>query len=102
MPVPESIRKVPRPRNTVVVDSGSNGTKRYAVHGRLTSICKPGCNPRPVNGPVIWHIIDGQFVPRNASAKLAAEGPEFLSYGVAALFHEELRGLDRELDAKDA
>ena len=41
MPVPESIRKVPRPRNTVVVDSGSNGTKRYAVHGRLTSICKP-------------------------------------------------------------
>ncbi len=106
MPVPESIRKVPRPRNTVVVDSGSNGTKRYAVHGRLTSICKPGCNPRPVNGPVIGHIIDGQFVPRNESAKLAAEGPEFLSYGVAALLHEEHRGLDRELfkvyDAKDA
>ena len=43
MGVPESIRAVPRPRNTVVIDSESNGAKRYSVHARLTSICKPGC-----------------------------------------------------------
>ena len=106
MGVPESIRAVPRPRNTVVIDSGSNGAKRYSVHARLTSICKPGCNPRPVNGPVIGHIIDGQFVPRTTQPKLAEDGPEYLSYGVAALLHDELRGLDRELfniyDVKDA
>lgn len=106
MGVPENIRAVPRPRNTVVIDSGSNGAKRYSVHARLTSICKPGCNPRPVNGPVIGHIIDGQFVPRATQPKLAENGSEYLSYGVAALLHDELHGLDRELfkiyDAKDA
>ena len=32
MGVPENIRAVPRPRNTVVIDSGSNGAKRYSVH----------------------------------------------------------------------
>ena len=40
MGVPENIRAVPRPRNTVVIDSGSNGAKRYSVHARLTSICR--------------------------------------------------------------
>lgn len=104
MAVPEHIRKVPRPRNTVV--SGSNGAKRYAVHSRRASICKPGCNPRPVNGPVIGHIIDGKFVPRQSAASLAEDGPDYLSYGAAALLHDELRGLDDELfkvyDVKDA
>ena len=106
MAVPEHIRKVPRPRNTVVIDSGSNGAKRYAVHSRRASICKPGCNPRPVNGPVIGHIIDGKFVPRQSAASLAEDGPDYLSYGAAALLHDELRGLDDELfkvyDVKDA
>ena len=34
MSVPEEIRKVKRPVNTVVVDSGSKGLKRYAVRKR--------------------------------------------------------------------
>ena len=34
MMVPESIRSVPRPTNTVVVDSGHNGALRYAVRER--------------------------------------------------------------------
>lgn len=40
MGVPENIRAVPRPRNTVVIDSGSNGAKSYSVYARLTSICR--------------------------------------------------------------
>ncbi len=106
MSVPESIRTVPRPRNTVVIDSGSNGAKHYSVHARLTSICKPGYNQRPVNGPLIGHIIDEQFVPRATQPKLAESGPEHLSYGAVALLHDELNGLDRKLfniyDATDS
>lgn len=63
MSVPESIRQVPRPSNTVVIDSGSNGPKRYAVHSRAKVVYTRGRNPRPVNGPVIGHIIGGKFVP---------------------------------------
>ena len=35
MPVPENIRKVERPINTVVVDTGNIGPRRYAVRERL-------------------------------------------------------------------
>ena len=97
MAVPESIRQVPRPSNTVVIDSGSNGLKRYAVHSRAKVVYTPGRNPRPVNGPVIGHIIGGKFVPVVSGAKLAPNGPEYVSYGVISLVHDELRGLDDEL-----
>ena len=106
MAVPESIRQVPRPSNTVVIDSGSNGLKRYAVHSRAKVVYTPGRNPRPVNGPVIGHIIGGKFVPVVSGAKLAPNGPEYVSYGVISLVHDELRGLDDELfrifDATDS
>ena len=97
MAVPESIRQVPRPSNTVVIDSGSNGLKRYAVHSRAKVVYTPGRNPRPVNGPVIGHIIGGKFIPVVSGAKLAPNGPEYVSYGVISLVHDELRGLDDEL-----
>ena len=106
MAVPESIRQVPRPSNTVVIDSGSNGLKRYAVHSRAKVVYTPGRNPRPVNGPVIGHIIGGKFLPVVSGAKLAPNGPEYVSYGVISLVHDELRGLDDELfrifDATDS
>ena len=106
MAVPESIRQVPRPSNTVVIDSGSNGLKRYAVHSRAKVVYTPGRNPRPVNGPVIGHIIGGKFIPVVSGAKLAPNGPEYVSYGVISLVHDELRGLDDELfrifDATDS
>ena len=41
MAVPEHIRKVPRPRNTVVIDSGSNGAKRL----RFTVVGLPYASP---------------------------------------------------------
>lgn len=34
MAIPEYIRKVPRPVNTVVVDNGKDGPNRYAVWER--------------------------------------------------------------------
>ncbi len=60
MAVPEEIRKVPRPKNTIVVAYGRNKDK-YAVKSRIG--CK-SVNGRkiPIDGPTIGHIIDGAYV----------------------------------------
>ncbi len=86
MKVPEEIRKVPRPRNTIVEDNGSDGMCRFSVRERGKVICEPGKNPKPRNGKVIGHIINYKFVPAG-QAKLAASGPESLSFGSSALVH---------------
>ena len=42
MSVPESIRKVKRPKNTVVEDSGRNSKLRYSVRVRAGEKYVPG------------------------------------------------------------
>ena len=61
MGIPEEIRDVERPTNTVVVAYGKNKDK-YAVRSR--SGCR-NINGRrvPVEGPVVGHIVNGRFVP---------------------------------------
>lgn len=61
MAVPEEIRNVERPTNTVVVQRGS-GPRRYAVVERIGCRRVDGRNV-PVNGYTVGHIIDGAFVP---------------------------------------
>lgn len=84
MSVPEYIRKVERPKNTVVVDSGVDALYRYAVRKRKQSVCKKGKNPSPRNGAVIGHIIDGKYVPL---VKKKDNMPTSLSYGSSLFFH---------------
>lgn len=83
MSVPENIRKVRRPVNTVVVDSGRNGPKRYSVRERKDVRYVPGGNPQPVNGKTIGYIVDDRFVPISESSEY--EGSRVLSYGGCAL-----------------
>ena len=64
MAVPEEIRAVPRPKNTIVEDSGRDGPKRYAVRERAHTVYVAGGNPQPHNGKVIGHIIDMKYVPK--------------------------------------
>lgn len=85
MPVPESVRKVQRPVNTIVEDSGRDSPYRYSVRERAGEKYVQGGNPRPSNGRVIGHIIDGVYVPKNA--KPGRVLPEMLSYGAAAFAH---------------
>jgi hypothetical protein len=61
MGVPEEIRKVKRPCNSVVVDSGSKFIYRYAVIKRIGCKVVNGMN-QPVSGGTIGHIVDGKFV----------------------------------------
>lgn len=82
MAVPESIRKIPRPVNTVVVDNRKDGPYRYAVRERAGIKYIPNGNPQPKNGKVIGHIFEGAYVP--LSGDVAESGPDMLSYGAAA------------------
>lgn len=95
MGVPEEIRRVERPRNTVVVENKSDGPRRYAVRERKGVKYVSGSNPQPINGRVIGHIIDGAFVP--LQAETACDGPEELSYGSSALFARHAEDILRVL-----
>ena len=86
MSVPELIRKVDRPRNTVVVDTGNEGVFRYAVRERADSVYLPNKNPQPRNGKIIGHIIEGKYVAKRE--KTANAGPAFLSYGSSRLIRD--------------
>ena len=82
MPVPETIRTVKRPINTIVDDNNRNGPLRYAVRERAGTKYIPGKNPQPHNGRVIGHIIKDKFVP---IVKKTTNEPKMPSYGAAAL-----------------
>ncbi len=82
MAVPDYIRKVPRPVNTIVEDNGRDGPNRYAVRERISTRYIPGGNPQPRNGKVIGHIRDGRFVSKQEPS--AVTGPDMLSYGASA------------------
>lgn len=69
MSVPEEIRAVPRPKNTVVIASG----KGYRVRQRTG--CKYVDGRRvPVEGGYVGSIIDGKFVPDDPIKKTGSTG----------------------------
>ncbi|MCD8286068.1 MAG: transposase [Clostridia bacterium] len=85
MPVPEEFRSIDIPKGLVIIDTLTNGPKRYAVRESFGSVRVPGKkNPQPKYGRVVGHIIDGKFV-RDMKKSKYAEAP-YLSYGMAALF----------------
>lgn len=92
MGVPQDIRAVPRPRNTVVVDTGSKGRLRYAVRER-TSPVRTSRGLQPRNGKIIGHIVDGSYIP--AQAKKAA--PCLLNLGCSWLVADLAQDVRKEL-----
>ena len=95
MAVPASIRKVPRPVNTVVIDNGKDGPNRYAVRERSGTKYVPGGNPQPRNGKVIGHIVDGKYIPNKTVT--ASTGADMLSYGSSAFVKSVSEDLRDEL-----
>ncbi len=62
MAIPQNILNVVRPKNTFVICYGKN-KDHYAVRQRLG--CKYDNGRRiPVNGPIIGHIVDEKYVPK--------------------------------------
>ena len=97
MAVSAEIRAVPRPKNTIVEDSGRDGPKRYAVRERAHTVYVAGGNPQPHNGKVIGHIIDMKYVPKNDAANKASTEPDMLSYGASALVKSVTQDIKEEL-----
>ena len=95
MAIPEEIRRVARPKNTVVVLSGTKGSNLYAVRERAGFKYSPIGNPQPINGRIIGHIVDGRYVPLHESLSLAE--PDMLSYGASAFIHSCSEDLLRDL-----
>ena len=94
MGIPEEIRKVERPANTVVVAYGKDKDK-YAVRSRIG--CRNIDGRRvPVEGPIIGHIINGEYVPIDEKQRVS-ESPvdikdwaniEFVTYYSSDLLDE--------------
>ena len=97
MAVSAEIRAVPRPKNTIVEDSGRDGPKRYAVRERAHTVYVAGGNPQPHNGKVIGHIIDMKYVPKNDAGNKASAEPDMLSYGASALVKSVTQDIKEEL-----
>ncbi len=92
MAVPEEIRRVQRPPNTVVVDTGKDSPNRYPVREVVKVVGKAG-KVVSTQGKVIGHIRDLVFVP-----KPGASGRRHpLPYGDAAMVHAEAREIFTDL-----
>ena len=95
MAIPEEIRNVARPKNTIVVKRG-NGPLQYAVVERVG--CKRvGESNIPVNGYTVGHIIDGSFVA--ISDQVAQRKTELKDYADVVLIDSVSRSLLDELYA---
>lgn len=84
--VPESIRKIKRPLNTIV--QATKNPNVYMVIKRIG--CKYVDGRRiPVNGPVVGHIIDGKYVEKQSSEKkrISTREIHLLRYGSVAFAH---------------
>lgn len=104
MPIPEEIRAVKRPVNTVVVDLKVNTPKRFAVRARKCVKYVKGGNPQPVSGKIVGYIYKGEFVPKEESAH--PKIPSSLSWGPAAFIYslsEDIwKDLLKVMDIQDA
>ena len=96
MGVPQAIRRVPRPRNTVVIDTGTQGPLRYAVRQRSEPVTLAGGTRQARNGRTLGHIINGIFVPRKDAANPA---PQWLSVSTASLVHSMCSDIASDLAA---
>ena len=106
MAVPEEIRKVERPRNTIVMAYGKN-KDRYAVKQR-TGCRYSGGRRIPVTGPTIGHIIDMKYVPiPDCPASCSSQADvELKDWGCASLcdslFSDTLDDLQEIYSPEDA
>ena len=101
MGVTEEIRKVERPGNSVVIDSGSTGIYRYAVIKRIGCKVVNGMN-QPVSGGTIGHIINDKFVLLE-KFRIQERRIEYKDFADVSLVHSLSSSLlDEALDVYEA
>ena len=95
MAVPAEVRAVPRPVNTIIEDTKSEGPKRFIVRARSSVKYIPNGNPQPINGKTIGYIYDGKFVPIQSDTGFS--GTIELSYGSSQLIYEQAKDVFEDL-----
>ena len=97
MGVPEEIRKVERPKNTVVVAYGKNGDK-YAVRSRVGCRYEDG-RRIPVEGAIVGHIVDGRYIPVDERLRVDDCGVDLKDWANIELSDFLSKGILEELEA---
>ena len=97
MSIPEEIRAIPRPKNTVVIAYGKN-KNLYAVRQRTGCIYKNG-RRLPVSGEIIGHIINNEYVPLTVTpiTPVSQSPIELKGWGAVALANSVAASLLDEL-----
>jgi hypothetical protein len=97
MGVPEEVRKVPRPKNTVVYVYGEN---KYGVRERSGYYTGGKCPPK--NGKCIGHIINLEYVPLPEETiepvSKTKDYPDMLDWANVALCDDLFKDILAELD----
>ena len=97
MPVPEEIRAVERPKNTIVeMKVNSRGDVRYIVRERNGSVYSDG-RSRPKNGAIVGFIIDGEYVERPVPGPLEPEEIRMTSWAVERLVLDATKDVIEDL-----
>lgn len=103
MSVPEEILKIKRPAGTIVMDSGHQGSKQWAVRARKGYESQTG--EKVKLNQIVGHIYNGQFIPKKVKIKDKTKA-ECLSYGACAYaqkFTQDLfQNLSKVFDLNDA
>jgi len=97
MPIPQEILSVKRPVNSVVIAYGKD-KHRYAVRKRVG--CRyAGGRHIPVNGPVIGHIVNGQYIPLASPPipSVSMSDVAMKDWGNAAMVEQVYAGMLTEL-----
>lgn len=97
MPIPVEIREVPRPKNSIVIAYGKN-KDLYAVRKRIG--CKYVNGKRkPINGPTIGHIVNGQYVPipEKAPKNVSSSQVDLKGWGSIVLCDNLFKSVMQEL-----
>ena len=106
MAVPESIRRVPRPTNTVVEARVSkSGDVKYIVRGRNGTDYRDG-RSLPINGGIVGYIIDGEYVARAEPGPVEPDEVDMQTWAIERLAldlsRDVMEDLRRVYDEKDS
>ena len=97
MPVPEEIRAVERPKNTIVeMKVNSRGDVRYIVRERNGSVYSDG-RSRPKNGAIVGFIIDREYVERPVPGPLEPGEIRMTSWAVERLVLDTTKDVIEDL-----
>lgn len=106
MPVPEEIRAVKRPKNTIVeMRTNKRGDARYIVRERNGSTYSDG-RSRPKNGAIIGFIIDGAYVEKPEPGPIEPDEIRMMTWAVERLVldisKDVIEDLRKVYDEEDA